>query len=311
MSTIAIVSIVRSIDQMRKYDIAMETVKCYSKIHGYHYILAEEKHFDCHHNDRFFRRHCIVARILPHFSALLFLDADMGVVYPKRKIEEFLDENFDVTFYDRFYNWEIMAGTYLVRNTPYAIKFLNDFADYESTLPNSFHGTDNGALHFFLAERFLSADRISIDLCRRVYEKSRNWQDVFTYEACLRSIFGSRHELGRVRILGKIEGWARDSWLTNNVWNKEIGDFMFHSWKNSQIRKLTSRPRIKKSSMYEWVNPLAGGIDLDLCNSKNMTWSYDERLIGDEFELREHLQQMQAKIVKEQFISLSRIRKFI
>ena len=41
-----------------------------------------------------------------------------------RKIEEFIDPNYDVTFYDRFYNQEIMAGAYLLKNTPYSLDFI-------------------------------------------------------------------------------------------------------------------------------------------------------------------------------------------
>ncbi|VDM60162.1 unnamed protein product [Angiostrongylus costaricensis] len=82
-----------------------------------------------------------------HLDYILFLDSDMGVVNPKRRIEEFLDENAEVIFYDRFYNWEVMAGSYLIKNSNWSRTFLQGFADYEFRLPKSFHGMDNGAIH--------------------------------------------------------------------------------------------------------------------------------------------------------------------
>lgn len=41
-----------------------------------------------------------------------------------RKVEEYIDPEFDVIFYDRFYNHEIMAGAYILKNTPYASDFI-------------------------------------------------------------------------------------------------------------------------------------------------------------------------------------------
>ena len=65
-----------------------------------------------------FRRHCHVANWMaahPEFSWLLFLDADMAVVNPRHRIEEFIDKDNELVFIDRLFNNEIMAGSYLAR----------------------------------------------------------------------------------------------------------------------------------------------------------------------------------------------------
>ena len=41
-----------------------------------------------------------------------------------RKIEEFIDPKFDMIYYNRFYNQEITAGSYIAKNTNWTIKYL-------------------------------------------------------------------------------------------------------------------------------------------------------------------------------------------
>ncbi|EYC44573.1 hypothetical protein Y032_0457g1814 [Ancylostoma ceylanicum] len=41
-----------------------------------------------------------------------------------RSIEEFLDPHADVVFIDRFYNFEVMTGSYLVKNSAWSRQFL-------------------------------------------------------------------------------------------------------------------------------------------------------------------------------------------
>ncbi|PIO71401.1 hypothetical protein TELCIR_06704, partial [Teladorsagia circumcincta] len=67
--------------------------------------------------DGFFRRHCIVAKYMEdseNLDYVLFIDSDIGVVNPKKRIEDFIDPLADIIFFDRFYNWEAYLAEFIV-----------------------------------------------------------------------------------------------------------------------------------------------------------------------------------------------------
>uniref|UniRef100_A0A8R1DXE7 Nucleotide-diphospho-sugar transferase domain-containing protein n=1 Tax=Caenorhabditis japonica TaxID=281687 RepID=A0A8R1DXE7_CAEJA len=278
---IAIVMVVTNDTKIENYDIAIQSVRCYSRIHNYEFILAVDTDFNCEHKDKFFRRHCVSAKILPLFDAIAFLDADIGIINPKRKIEEYMQDGIDIVFYDRFYNWEVMAGSYIAKNTQYAIDLLN-------------------------AEKLFPNARIQMEICQKVYNKSKDYDDLFTYEACIRAIWGTGTDFG------KGTGWARDGWLTSMVWNEEL-DFMIHEWKTKQLRETpdvaTMEP--KRMGRNHWYNPLAGPIHLLKCSPQNMTWSYDPRLLGDKQEILKGLEKFEKEVAMDQVNSYSRMTSML
>jgi hypothetical protein len=54
-----------------------------------------------------------------------------------------------IIFYERFYQWEIMSGGMLARNTNWTHKFLTDWMKYKNDFLAKFNA-DNGPLHMHL-----------------------------------------------------------------------------------------------------------------------------------------------------------------
>ncbi|KIH55106.1 hypothetical protein ANCDUO_14741 [Ancylostoma duodenale] len=123
---IAILDVIEADTATVFYQHAMMSVACYARAQGYEFRIVFSSNYSqqCPHKDVYLRRHCVVAHVLPQYHTILYIDADMGVVNPKRRIEEYIDEGTEIAFFDRFYNWEVAAGSYIVKNTQWTQKFL-------------------------------------------------------------------------------------------------------------------------------------------------------------------------------------------
>ncbi|GMR45627.1 hypothetical protein PMAYCL1PPCAC_15822, partial [Pristionchus mayeri] len=196
-------------------------------------------------------------------SWLLVLDGDIAVVSPNMLIEHYIDHNYEITLFDRFFNYEVGANSYLVKNTERGREFVQRFADYEFKLPKSFHGTDNGALHVryfesspipFLVELLVPENaRLVNGLCAKIWRQSENYRSLYDMEVCSRLIIGDRTYFPdeKLRILPKGKAWVRDLWLLKSRWSED--DFMLHAVKEKQLEKI--RPEIKNvtdDKLYQW-----------------------------------------------------------
>ncbi|KAH7699296.1 Protein F25H2.7, partial [Aphelenchoides avenae] len=165
---IAVATVIDKPDQLEDYRLAHDSVKCYCDHHQYPFHLLDLKSNEtlasaCPQEDFMFRRHCVVAHFLERHQQdiewLLFLDADMGVVNPNHLIEEFVNESVEMIFYERSFNFEIAAGSYIARNSVYTRSFLMDWANYyykiaHYKIAQGFYGTDNGAIHSLFLDKF-------------------------------------------------------------------------------------------------------------------------------------------------------------
>ncbi|CAD6196010.1 unnamed protein product [Caenorhabditis auriculariae] len=281
--SIALVMLVARRSEHLNYKIALETVQCYAEHFNYGFYLINvlenatlvEK---CPHKDFMFRRHCALSVMLPSipYDWVLFLDADMAVVNPNHLVEQFLPKKpqAQIVFYDRIMNHEVMAGSYLLRNQQYARDFLMFWANYESKLPNSFHGTDNGAIHSVIVDFALPKLKEKREKCEEKYWKtSKNYADLSRYEVCMQRIL-KNNTIPEIVILPKgRHAWARDGWLTNSVWSDR--DFIFHGWQ---------KKRLDRRGFAVWHSPLVynNPFNLTICKGPKafLNWRYKDSFIA-------------------------------
>ncbi|KAI6180287.1 hypothetical protein M3Y98_00703700 [Aphelenchoides besseyi] len=263
---IAIVVIVADNKKAEEYVLARSTLRCYAQAHDY--VMLEvnlkENYTDvCPGHDFYFRRHCVLTKIMNEYSQIewfLFLDADAGVVNPNHLIEEYTNREADMIFYNRLWNYEITSGSYLARNSAFSRDFLRHWSSYEHKVKlGTKHGTDKGALHEVFLDFFCStcAPRRRSE-CIELWHNSHTLSDLLHYESCAREILGPaewfRSGNGTVRQLSLGRGyWSRDAFLTDSKWSDD--DFMIHGWK--EIRRNE-----------QWKNVFAGeSLDPSNCNS--------------------------------------------
>ncbi|KAI6192432.1 hypothetical protein M3Y99_01937800 [Aphelenchoides fujianensis] len=301
------------------YATAQRTLHCYAEAFGYPLIelnLADDDHFmpHCPGNDLMFVRHCVLARLMEERSSIdwfLFIDADMGVVNPNHLLEEFVDERADLIFYDRLYNYEIMAGSYIARNTEFSRTFLRDWAKYEERVhPDAVHGTDNGAISEVFLDHFCGgcAPRRR-GRCLDIWTYSSGYDDLFLYESCARELLGPAEWFttanGTLRQLASGRGyWARDGWQTESRFDS--ADFLFHGWKEH-----------KRDPSFEgwekWESPFASDVhDPAHCRrveSAHLNWAHDAAFRRPTDEIRGRLAEIARQSYAEHLQRLQDLNK--
>ncbi|KAK6729645.1 hypothetical protein RB195_006596 [Necator americanus] len=166
----------------------------------------------------------------------------------------------------------------------------------------------------YLLETLAPESQREAHVCYSIWHQSTNFDDLFLYEACIRSILGSQRNFGKVRIVRKGTGWVRDIWITNSMWSLER-DFMLHGMKESDRSTipdgLFSWLRSRISSRFTWYPPLTKDLDLKQCPTGNVEWHYDTRLRVPRATIEEQLREIARVVEKERWSALGRVKDYL
>ncbi|KAK6105128.1 hypothetical protein QQG55_19030 [Brugia pahangi] len=289
--SIAIITVLLNRSNYDEYRLAQESFECYALYHNYKWIVIDLSANDtlkrlCPHEDFMFARHCVTAEIMKEANDIqwfLFIDADMGVINPNHLIEEWIDNSVNLILYNRIFNHEVMAGSYLAKNTPYSQKFLQFWANYELQLQFPAFGSDNGAIHNVLLELIFPEKVSERKFCESVWMEAKNFDDLSLYVACVRNITDEATIWpNQLRILSKGEAWARDTWITDSMWSER--DFILHGWQKRRINRIV---------FAGWPSPLVShNFNLSFCTSfdtVSSNWQYKDTFIRSNFEVERWL----------------------
>lgn len=226
----------------RRYAAQIQSLRCYAERHKYNlHILSASEYEQCHRfKDFFFRKHCTVSKFLESqpasYTAAIF-DGDVVVAAPMRSLEKWIQHGADVQLYNRCLFHEIMAGNYMVRNTPFARDFLMRWAEYYDQRPSGFSSADNGAIQLVVMETIqVEGFRTCFDMYRNLTDKVTNLDNYWNYVHCTKEAIGPARawnmETGSLTLWPRLEFYVADGVFLNRWANDEVGPIMHHGVKD-------------------------------------------------------------------------------
>uniref|UniRef100_A0A0N4ZDZ7 Nucleotide-diphospho-sugar transferase domain-containing protein n=1 Tax=Parastrongyloides trichosuri TaxID=131310 RepID=A0A0N4ZDZ7_PARTI len=303
---IAIVAI-NLIKSKNKYIEAEEMNECYAIQHKYSLItLYDNRDFDITYNckqfDFSFRRHCILANFAYRnknlYDYILFIDSDMGVINPAQKLEKYLPKGKEeIIFYERYFNHEIAAGSFIFKNKDYARHLLHYIANYEGRLPLTYSCRDNVILHGAIVE-YISSGIYGKEFinCNNFLSDIQNFTTCEIYVACMRWILNKVDENNnyydyqsfsnkKIIILKKFSErrWVRDIWLTKFQFSE--ADFFLHDLKSEKFFYN------KRFILDEFI------FNRDLCEGPDFmdAWKYNKSAVTDTSTINKKLMEWKNK----------------
>eukprot|EP00747_Dinoflagellata_sp_TGD_P047059 gnl/TRDRNA2_/TRDRNA2_144788_c0_seq1.p1 gnl/TRDRNA2_/TRDRNA2_144788_c0~~gnl/TRDRNA2_/TRDRNA2_144788_c0_seq1.p1 ORF type:complete len:563 (+),score=71.13 gnl/TRDRNA2_/TRDRNA2_144788_c0_seq1:98-1690(+) len=228
-----------------KFQSQIQTHRCFTQRRGYDLWLLDGSEFKACRRYRdlgsfFFQKHCVVSEFLgtqaPGYVVAV-VDADVVAVVLDRGLEEWARHDADVQFYERVTGEEIAAGNYIARNTPFARKFLMDWANWIDRRPKGYSSEDNGAIHLHVAK---TMQLVGVERCEQMFASlvalSDNLNPYFDYVKCVKGLIGPPRRWqvsggGVITVWPRLHFFVVDGVFTHHEAANSVGPVMHHGLK--------------------------------------------------------------------------------
>ncbi|EPB80163.1 hypothetical protein ANCCEY_00718 [Ancylostoma ceylanicum] len=183
-----------------------------------------------------------------------------------------------------------------VKNSAWAIKFLQDWAGHEFTQSKKWHAHDQGGLMMNILKSLMPEAVHEQKQCASYWRNATNYATYMASVICVRLALGSKRIWpGKIRLYRRAHAWVRDRWMTYDKWCDQ--DFMFHGWQEGSISKLD-------------ISPFHSDIDPNNCGVGYQGWTWNMSMRKSTREIRE-LVRLADITYRKTFPSEARVIPFI
>jgi Protein of unknown function, DUF273 len=222
---------------MKRYGNAVSSARCYARNHGYAWFLDEETLIPNMHAT--WSKLIHARRRLKQVDWLLVLDADNVIANWSKTIEEYIDPAYHVSLIERMHNGEIMGASYLLKNSPTALDFMKQWAQY-SDGSKGIMNNDNGCVHHLVYNMLTMPNGAS--------NCNQHWKgDYRSFFGCVKSAMANKRAwpdhkfrifrilMGPVRCMEELRSDIEADQGPVNIYNRWIGNELFVHTKQPQL----------------------------------------------------------------------------